>query len=374
MTTDVKSADAVQPDGAAEAADRADPVGAPEEFQATPTRSPRSEIMARISRQAEVDQGHNSGIGFDDSGDEPKLVRTAAAPAGTPDPELPALNAATLLADAAAPVADAVPATTDAVVETPAADQPTGQTAKIKVFGEEKDVPLEQIIAAGVATLQKESAADVRLREASALHAEAQALFAQARQAAPAQQEAQPAQAPTQDEADAIARAISSGDRGQTTAAIQHILSRGADAAAVEKLVQRNVAAHVSDVLAHREAVQQLESDIPDIKVNPIVQQFAATEERRLRMIDAQRGVSRPYVEVYRDVAKTLKEFRGVAAQPAQGSSVLAQRQIAKANTPAAVPGASATPASQATKRPPTARETIASMQRQRMAGSLQRI
>lgn len=377
MTTEVKPEGQVA-DGAAEQADRADPVGTPQEFVPAPSISPRAEILKRLSRNAEVEQGHNSGVGFDDSGDEPRLVRTGAAPENA-DNEIPALDAGKLIVDAAAvageapaPVAD--PATVVAPEATVAEDKPTGQLAKIKVFGEEKEVPIEQVIAAGVASLQKESAADVRLREASALHAEAQALFAQAR----AQQPAQPAQPaaeaqPTQDEAIAIAQAIQSGDRVQTAAAIQHILNRGANPQAVEQVVQRNVAAHVADILSHRDAVKQLESEIPDIKVNPIVQQFAATEERRLRMLDAQKGVNRGYAEVYADVAKTLKEFRGAGAQSAPASTLQA-RQQAKAAAPAAVVGAAPVAASSATKRPPTARDTIAAMQRQRMAGSLQRI
>jgi hypothetical protein len=378
MTTEAKPEGQVV-DGAAEQADRADPVGTPQEFTPAPSVSPRAEILKRLSRQAEAEQGHNSGVGFDDSGDEPKLVRTGSTPESK-DNEIPALNAAKLLADAGAPVVDAgateaAAAETAAIVAseaTPAESKPTGQVAKIKVFGEEKEVPIEQVIAAGVASLQKESAADVRLREASALHAEAQALFAQARQGAQPAQATREAQ-PTQDEAIAIANAIASGDRAASAQAIQHILNRGANPQAVEQVVQRNVAAHVADILSHRDAVKQLEADLPDIKASPMVQQFAATEERRLRMLDSQNGINRSYAEVYSDVAKTLKAFRGVPAQSAPASTLQA-RQEAKANAPAAVVGAAAVPASNQTKRPPTARETISSMQRQRMAGSLQRI
>lgn len=55
----------------------------------------------------------------------------------------------------------------------PEEEPPTEETVKLVVDGEEKEVPLSQVVDAGTRTLQKESAADKRLEEATKLLKEA---------------------------------------------------------------------------------------------------------------------------------------------------------------------------------------------------------
>jgi hypothetical protein len=63
---------------------------------------------------------------------------------------------------------------TDKIEEPAETEEPTDEKVKIVVDGEEREVPLSEIKDAGIRSLQKESAADKRLEEATKLLKEAQ--------------------------------------------------------------------------------------------------------------------------------------------------------------------------------------------------------
>lgn len=173
-----------------------------------------------------------------------------------------------------------------------------------------------------------------------------------------------------------IAEAISSGDREASARAVAALMGRGVDQQSIEQVVSRSVNSHINDVLSHRAAVLQLENDLPAIKTDPTLQMLAATEERRIRVLDSQRGIARSYGDVYRDVAANINAFlgrvggarTGTPPAPAQGVPTLQARREAKAAAPAPVSGAGAARAT-ATPTPVRSGSTIVAEMRARRAG-----
>lgn len=349
-----------------------------------PTINPRSAVLKRLGAEVGSDAEHDTGLALDESGEQPRVVeyeRAPAAPAAAPaapaameveaEPPIPNV-AGDIVPGAPAPA----PAAPPVEIAPPAQPVPGEETITLNVLGRPLTVPKSAIEQAGIEALQKRGAADIYLREASALLDEAQRIRAgsgaPAAPAGPATTEAQDAQA--------LADAIASGDRDKQVAAVNTLLTRGIDASAVEQMVARSVSSQVADVLEHREAVQQLESDLTGIRTNPTLQAMAATEERRLRMIDAQRGVRRSYADVYRDVATNIKRAipGAVVASPPPAApaapTTLQQRREAKAAAPQPVAGAGAAPKPASTTQPRTSQQIVADMQNRRAGGLHRRI
>lgn len=97
---------------------------------------PRNEIYAKRSRDLEAQQGQDEGV-----------FPPMTGPEDEPGDELPAEPEKPVIASG-------------------------GKSVKINVYGEEREVPESEVIRAGVATLQKDAAADIRLRNAAQKEAE----------------------------------------------------------------------------------------------------------------------------------------------------------------------------------------------------------
>jgi hypothetical protein len=353
-----------------------DTMGEAQEFQRVTQRNPRADVLKRIADQAAEAQGHDEHYQLDESGDRPRMVvndgnarRTVEAPIASIDDN----GVTRLIAEAGEELPPEQPAPEQPAPEQPA---PEPQRVRIPVLGEEREFTADQVYEAGMATLSKQSAADIRLREANALLDEAQRINEQARRGQPQPAQPQPEQRATPEEAQRLADAVIRGDRDETARAFASILDRGVSAESVRAQASQDVATQVQHALDHRDAVAQLHRDLPEINVDPYFRSMAANEERRLRMNDAQRGVHRSYAEVYRDVATNLNAFKArygfkAPSAPAAGNggSTLQIRQQAKEATPAPVVGSGGRPAPVAAQKPPSGSQVIAKMREQRGQG-----
>lgn len=166
---------------------------------------------------------------------------------------------------------------------------------KIKVDGEEKEVPKDKVLDAGIRALQKESSADKRLEEATRLLREIQQKYEQ-----PQQQ-----QAPSQEWDDAtVVYALEHGTEEQKAYAVS--LLRGRDKATPEAIVQQTTQ-HVLNTVDFKQASEWFASEYKDIVSDPYLLQLASLQEDRLRAD----GDKRPRKELYKTIGDELRKWKG---------------------------------------------------------------
>lgn len=202
----------------------------------------------------------------------------------------------------------------------PAAEkiEPAPAKVKIKVDGEEIEVDQDAIIKAGIATLQKESAADKRLEEAARLkkqvESEAQRLAAlsQTQQAAPSQ-DAQPVHV---DQFAEVARRIQYGSEAEAAEALKSLYAQASSSGQPQTVTMQQV----SDFIEFREATRWATEQFGDLLGDPIMRGAFAQREREIRAT----GDTRPYRDIYGQIGGELREWlktktpAEAAAQPTQ--------------------------------------------------------
>lgn len=287
------------------------------EVQETPSANPRNRVMEEIAkstqaRDAEELQAFDEETGQVEAKAQPEEVKT--------DPE---------------PV-EAAP-----VVAAP----PAPKMVSITVDGQQLEVEESRILEAGKRTLQKESAADKRLQEATREKQEAQALLASYRQLTGQQPNTAPSQdAPAQQATEGVV----------------------IDPEALDQLFDRK--------LYHRDAQKAratFDQEFPEIANDPYLMQVAAArEQERLNTVAALgESVGDPVV-AYRKHGESIREWlkskATALAQPAVVSDKLAQKR-----TITAVSAANARAPVQQEKKPLTTSEQIEQMRLQRKQGRL---
>jgi hypothetical protein len=218
---------------------------------------------------------------------------------------------------------------------TPASVQPTApeEERELIVDGKRVRVPLSKILDAGTRTIQKESAADMRLAAATELLRSAQERQAQP----PAPVVAQPS-----DDDAALARSIQFGTEDEAKAAIARI--RNATPAItpqqIEAYVQQTLAQRLPDHTAFHDANAWLRTEYSAITSDPDLKTMFDMKEDQARKA----GDRRPYKELYADLAGQMatkfnlkRADQPTAAQPMQ----TADRLTRKAASPRPITGAS---------------------------------
>ena len=234
------------------------------------------------------------------------------------------------------------------------------------VDGKRIRVPISKILDAGTRTLQKESAADMRLAAATELLRSAQERQQTVQTAPVAQQQ------PSDDDA-ALARSIQFGTEEEAKSAIAKI--RNATPAItpqqIDAYVQQQLAQKLPDHNAFHSANAWLRTEYPQITADPDLKLLFDTNEQKARQL----GDRRPYAELYADLAgqmATKFSLKKVDKQePSQPMTTQASdRLVRKATGPRPVTGASGR-TEQATqpKKAPTVAEYV---QRQRELRGLQ--
>jgi hypothetical protein len=338
----------------------------------------RAEQMAAIVQQHETavdlelkESGQEDGIANLERGDRPAPV---VKPEGVDQAEWDALSAEAksglaeaeaerVKAEADAAAAKEVPA---AEVPAAAAEVPAAKKIKIKVDGQEQEVDEEKVRAAGIAALQKESAADRRLEEASRLFKEAKDAVAAVQGGVVQDPNKSGASLPqaggggadvlTDDAFAKAVKAIQYGSEAEAGVVLKDLITKAARAGQPEQLTLDRVA----EMLDFRDATRWAHDEYKDILGDPKLKALFSTEEKRLRAA----GDMRPYRDVYKDIGDGLREWKkGLAPAPAQPDKGTVRDTVRERKASiVTIPSAAARQPTAPQTKEPTPSETIDKM------------
>lgn len=321
-----------------------------------------AEIAARSNAERDAEAAETIIVGTDEDG-EPMAPAPAAEPEETQDT-----------------ASDADPAAPVAAQSAPSQTFDENAEYELIVHGKPMKFKGSAIRAAGEASLRKETAADQKLQEASALLARAEAAV---RGAPTATADAQPPAAPAQPaEPDflAIAQDIQLGGSEQAAAAMRKLWEAGRASNVVTRdefqRTLQTVPAVIQAQNAFREAAQFATTEYADLLADPYLKDAFVQAEQRLRKEGDQRPPRELYVEIGEDMRKRFnrpKPANGMApvasAAPAAAGQ-MAAREARKAAAPAAPRLASVRMEATPEAKPKTRAEIIEDMRRAR--GQLQ--
>ncbi len=295
----------------------------PEEPKERP-KHPRDIALAEMAKRANARREHDMKSLKVDVLEEDGTITANA------DPEPPEA-----VQDQAAEVAPK-PESAQAADVTPASVPPAApepeEERELIVDGKRIRVPLSKILDAGTRTIQKESAADMRLAAATELLRSAQ------------NQQAQPPALvvqPSDDDA-ALARMIQFGTEDEAKTAIAKL--RNATPAItpqqIEALVQQQLTQRLPDHNVFHDANNWLRTEYSAITSDPDLKLMFDMKEEQARKL----GDRRPYKELYADLAGQMAtKFNLKKADPLQAAQPMqtADRITRKANSPRPITGAS---------------------------------
>lgn len=226
-------------------------------------------------------------------------------------------------------------------VETPADDYVT-----VKVDGQERQVLKSQIIEAGVRTLQKESAADRRLEEATRLLREAQET---------AQPKRQPL--PDMDEAE-LAHRIRMGSDEEAAEAMRVL--KGRETATPEEIAAFAENRAINRIKAEG-AIEWFQTEYKEIFADPYLVRLALGEDERMLREGDQRSYRERYQEIGNTLRDKIREWKGGKAEIVPNTD----KQERKA-TITNLPAASARQPATETPKPKTQAQIIEEMRKRR--------
>lgn len=257
--------------------------------------------------------------------------------------------------------ATATAAAEDGEAETGKDAAPEDAEVVLKVDGQEIPVPKSEVVKAGEGDpdagkriLQMQLAAQRRLDDSKAIHAQAQAYAQQVLAAAQALQQQRQAQPSTPDDAQLL-NAIRFGDDSEGLRALQLLEERAAQrvtAAAGQQLTPQHVQAIIEDRLDYARSLEVLQRDFSDIANDPQLSVLAGSLFQQKRAA----GDSRSRTELLSEVAADIRKWRG---EPVKTSPEKLERK----RTMQVVDSASARTPARAEERPKTTSEIIAEMQ-----------
>jgi len=338
----------------------------PEYRKPNPQDNPRNislnEIAKTVASQ-HVAAATETAPSIDDEG----TVTPAADPVATPTEEAPAVEAA--------PTVDG---TAEIVVQTPTPEkQPDAidpnKMYKVKVDGQEMEVPGKAIIDAGYRTFQKETAADFRLKMASELLREAEA---KVRTATPPSAVApQPVEQVTEKSDADIANALQFGTPEQAAEAASILRGRGQQTPEdIQKFVQQTVRATTKDELQFQDALNFVQTEYKDLLGNAHLKDLFFLKENQARAA----GDRRPYKDLYKAIGDDLRTaFKMTSpsasanAAPTPTGTVAARQALKRETAPVPRTAASRLNESAETGKVKTTAEIIAGMAAQRGKANL---
>ena len=331
----------------------------PEYRKPNPQDNPRNIALAEIAASAAKKHGVDAAEtapSIDDEGN----ITPAPEPAPAATEEAPVVEAA--------PVVTTDGTETIEVVAPAAAPQPDAidpaKMYKVKVDGQEMEVPGKAIIDAGYRTFQKETAADFRLKMASELLREAEA---KARTATPPSAVATQPVLQVQDKSDAdIANALQFGTPEQAAEAASILRGRGTQSQEdIQKFVQQTVRQTTKDELQFQDALKFVQTEYKDLLGNAHLKDLFFLRENQARAA----GDRRPYADLYKAIGDDLRTAFKMTSPSASASGAptptgtVAARQALKRET-APVPRTAASRLNEAaeTGKAKTPAEIIAGM------------
>lgn len=221
---------------------------------------------------------------------------------------------------------------------------------KIKVDGQEIEVTDSELIEAGIRAKQKIETGDRRLEEATRI-------LNEAKQHRETLGDPSKKDGPGAGEMDtrAIAHAIQYGSEEEASEALKKLKT----ADGKPGLTAEQVVYLADERTAFQAAKQWYQNDAKDVATDPNLHQLFLTKENQKR----QAGDSRPYLELYGEIVKEIRDWVGTKAPK---KDPLQEKRDRKAATPPHPTSAALrTPAPQETK-PPSPSQVVADMRRQR--------
>lgn len=247
------------------------------------------------------------------------------------------------------------------------APEPEGPV-KLKVDGEEFDVPRAEVLRAGdgnleagIRIMQKEAAAQKRLDHSKAIAAQAQAYAQQVLAASQAVQQRPQEPTPATPDDAAILEAIRFGDPAEATRALQILEERAAQRATSrvpQAMTPEQVQFLVQDRLDYQKSMEVLQRDFSDIVNDPNLNVLAGAIFQQKRAA----GDQRPRVDVLAEVASEIRKWRG---EPAK----IAPDKLERKKTIQVVKPANVRSAPEPEEKPKTTQEIIEEMRAQRVRG-----
>ena len=286
-----------------------------------------AEIVAATEGQHDADNARFAAtVQVVDEDGNPVAAEPAPTEPSPPD-EVPAEASPPLESAAAAPT-------------TPAGEATFDQTKEYEVIvdGHKMMVKGDKIIEMGKRTIQKEAAADLRLRLASKILEEAQAKAATMTQGVTQQPPAAQPKDEGLNEAE-LAEAIQFGTKEQAAAAIKKLSAKQGQQVTPEQVmnfVRQNIRGEVAKELEFNEAAKFVGSEYGDLMANDYLKRMFFAEEDRLRRGGDQRSYKELYGAIGDDLRKAFKLVKPSASETP--ATTMAQRKEEKARTTPPVP------------------------------------
>lgn len=233
----------------------------------------------------------------------------------------------------------------------PEIDAAPVRKVKIKVDGQEREVPEDAIREAGIRALQKESAADKRLQEATELLNNAQRL---ADRQAPRNIETPPSDESDVD-VDALARHLQFGTEDEVKSAVKTLLARSSQGRPTATPDSAAIVQQVEQRIAFNSAIEQFQKDFTDVWEDERLRRLTFEEDMRIQALIA-KGEREPmtYSARFAEAGKAVRAWRdqfgknngavrvelgaGKQADKAAASSVPTAGGRASLGTPSAAP------------------------------------
>ena len=337
---------------------------------ATPTEkveTPRAKALKELAVRAELRRiDEQEGMAFDilDENTGQILPNPNAKPPKEPVVAAPELTEGDPLPDSPSPAPD-VPAEPVTPPEPQPIDfgKPIDPNAQyvMTVDGKPQTFLGRQIIEAGSRTLNKDTAADIKLAAAARMEQQARDMLSRSQ---PSSQDAVPAKPePSADADDAdLARKIQFGSEAEAKEAISLLRrqGRGASTEQIMAFVQQSMPQQINKHIEFHAAQNWANTQYPEVFSDPDMKNFFMMEESQRRA----QGDQRSYTELYKDIGdKMLSKFNLRAeaiAQATPAGNGLNVRVVQKANAPRAPSVAHGKAPVQQPTRAPTVGEIVA--------------
>lgn len=216
------------------------------------------------------------------------------------------------------------PATVEQPALEAAAEPEAPKTVKVKVDGEEFDVPEAEVTeAGGLKSYQMQKASENRLKKATEAANQARASQEQMAKLLQAHTASQQPQAPKQSDQEFIAAkldAVRFGTPQESAQAFQEVIQR----LTPKPLDQQAVIAQATNQMRHDQAVSQFDSEFADVSKNPMALKLAiALRGERLAALD--KGAQVDWPTFYRTIGTDVRNAFGLRpSQPTKQTDTTA--------------------------------------------------